>query len=104
MGLGRVVRAGGECLGLSEPEIVELLAGGPAPGQPSAFASASDFLRATSLLAIERAGWNALDAWRHERSAGEVRYARHMAHAERPAGEWPAYVDLDACPLCSPVA
>ena len=71
---------------LTEPEIVELLIGGPVPGQPSAFASPSDFLRARSRLAVEEPEWGPVERWQYERGAIDP--------------QRPAIVDTDACPLC----
>ena len=86
---------------LTEPEIVELLIGGPVPGQPSAFASPSDFLRARSRLAVEEPEWDGVDRWQHEKRATDARYLRHMAAGHLPADpQRPAIVDTDACPLC----
>jgi hypothetical protein len=88
---------------LTEPEIVELLIGGPVPGQPSAFASPSDFLRARSRLAVEQPEWSMVERWQHERAAIDARFRRHMAAGHPPTDpELPALVDTSNCPLCNP--
>lgn len=88
---------------LSGPEIVELLIGGPAPGQPSAFASPDDFLHARARLAAEEPEWDALSRWEHESQVREERTRRHLAADHPPTDpERPAIVDIDACPLCHP--
>jgi len=88
---------------LTDGEILELLLGGPAPGQPSAFASPSDFLRARSRLAAEEPEWGELDRWQHEKRATEERYRRHMAAGHPPTDpERPALEDTDACLACHP--
>ena len=87
---------------LTALEIVELHLGGPAPGQPSAFASPSDFLRARSRLAIEELEWDELDRWRHDKNVGDECYRRHMAAGHPPTDpERPALVDTSSCPLCN---
>jgi hypothetical protein len=87
---------------LTDTEIVELLVGGPVPGQPSAFASPSDFLRARSRLAVEEPEWSPVERWQHERGAVDARFRRHI-DGNHPLSdpERPALVDTGACPLCN---
>ena len=88
---------------LTELEIVELQLGGPAPGQPSAFASPSDSLRSRSRLASEEPEWSPLERWEHEKNVGDERTRRHMAAGHPPTDpKRPAIVDIDACPACHP--
>lgn len=89
---------------LSDPEVAELLAGGPPPGEPSAFANAADLLAARTRLAIERLDWDELDEWRHKGAANELRMRRHMVHVDEvpPADpRFPALVDVNRCPICT---
>lgn len=89
---------------LDDAEVAELLAGGPAPGEPSVFADASAFLSARGRLDAERAEWEPLTTWLHESRAGRIKFKRHMAHIDdAPLADprYPALVNTDTCPLCN---
>jgi hypothetical protein len=89
---------------LSDQEVLELRMGGPAPGQPSVFDNASEYLHARARLAEQEPLWDEIDRHLHEQQLTEERFRRHMAAGHPPINpEYPALVDTTACRLCQGV-